>query len=137
MPALSFLALDRLRLRISAVTLVLLGLAAVGGCRDATAPELRLDAAISGDSLRLHNASSVPLAYIAMAWERVPLIDWIRCEATSPGCLRLPPGASVTVPLEQVYEYEPGNRVIVYFWTVRQIVGEPRATELEYTFAGP
>ena len=64
--------------------------------------------------IKLTNGTERPVAYAV--WNRGWLALFAPCADTGPECLRLAPGASVTVPDSEIDGYAPGAREAVVRW---------------------
>ncbi len=67
--------------------------------------------------VQIVNGTGVPVGYVV--WNRAWLALFAPCIDTTPQCLRLPAGTTVTVALKDIGGYAPGaNEAIVYWWRV-------------------
>lgn len=93
--------------------------------RDATEPDVSgnnvagntVSASQVESGVQVVNGTGEPVGYVA--WNRGWLALFAPCVDTTPQCLRLPAGGSVTIALKDLGGYAPGApEAIVYWWRV-------------------
>lgn len=103
---------------------VVLGLSTA--CRSPVHPDGTVSASIVGPSLRIENASRVPVYYFAVEPEMVARINWAPC-VEGPNCYAIPAGSATTIPLTSVAGFDStSEEVLVYWW--RRVPGRPLIT---------
>jgi len=107
----------------------LLLLAFASACHDGPVAvhTVRISAVKQADGIRLTNLSDHATAYFVVDQNTLALIDWIKCNQTTPDCLRLPARGSVTVPFSEIAGYSGnGSTVVIYsWWVLIDIEGAP------------
>ncbi|HEX2094095.1 MAG TPA: hypothetical protein VHG28_16955 [Longimicrobiaceae bacterium] len=112
-------------MRILGVALICLPLASAGcGQVSATGPGLDEEVVENGvqasrvtGGVQVTNRTGRPMAYAV--WNRGWLAMFAPCADPGPGCVRLVPGATVVVPLEEIDGYVTGApEALVRWWHV-------------------
>lgn len=104
--------------RTSSWTLALI--IALGACSivtgaDAVATDRGLSVHASRGRLTLHNASSIPIHYVALEEETSTRVDLYFDPSEWPS---IPPRSQVRIRYEDLMGYEPGSeRAVIYWWT--------------------
>jgi hypothetical protein len=110
------------RLDLAILVLALLTLGACGGgpaepTLDGVRALVEVQVDRVDDGIRITNSRATPIAYAV--WNRGWLALFAPCTSTEPDCPRLQPGASITIPIEEIDGWDAGaTEAIVRWWTV-------------------
>jgi hypothetical protein len=80
--------------------------------------------------LNVINKTDKSLAIAAFDDDILPLIDWIKCANTTPTCLRLLPGGTLRIPLNEVSGNDGSGDIVVYAWTVLSTPGGLKTSDV-------
>lgn len=107
--------------RLAAALLICATAAACGGNptdpTESRTTSLDVHAAREAGGVRITNSTARPVAYAV--WNRGWLALFAPCTTSGPDCPRLAPGASMTIPDEQIDGWAPGApEAVVRWWHV-------------------
>ncbi|HMB89785.1 MAG TPA: hypothetical protein VKP65_03000 [Rhodothermales bacterium] len=84
------------------------------------------------DVIIVTNKTSAPIYTAAFERESLARINWHAC-VDPDRCEGVSPKGSLRMPLQDVYDYETGDEVVVYWWHLRKISGTNEYERVDFT----
>jgi hypothetical protein len=102
-----------------ALTLSVLLIVALAGCRETTSVEWNgVSVVVRDQGLDVRSERDERLGVFAVNQNYAGQVIWTRCTETTEACLRVPARGTFYVPFSEVREYDPNAAIVVYTWTV-------------------